>query len=173
LGLLPQFIKGLAHHEPQEAAALEDRLDRIKWRLWHGDGREALIRLDTLAEDVDALECDYPNLNRFARITAEFATYIRNNIGSIPNYGERWRNGEVISTSFVESTVNVLISRRFCKKQQMQWQGAHLLVQTRAQTLDGTLRGRFEKWYPGLAANDPEISSTTTTTTTTTTAAAA
>jgi hypothetical protein len=41
--------------------------------------------------------------------------------------------------------------------------GAHLLVQTRAQTLDGTLRGKFENWYPGLAGNDPEISSTTTT----------
>src|SRR5208282_3986858 len=47
-----------------------------------------------------------------------------------------------------------------------QWmpQGAHLREQTRAQTLDGTLRGRFENRYPGLAANDPEISSTTTAT---------
>ena len=101
-----------------------------------------------------------------SKATAEFVTYIRNNIGSIPNYGECWRNGEVISTSFVESTVNVLISKRLCKKQQMQWmpQGAHLRVQTRAQTLDGTLRGRFENRYPGLAANDPEISSTTTAT---------
>jgi hypothetical protein len=47
----------------------------------------------------------------------------------------------------------------------MQWtpEGAHLLVQTRAQTLNGTLRGRFERWYPGPAANDHEISSTTST----------
>src|ERR1019366_2230085 len=87
--------------EPQEAATLEDRLDRIKWRLWHGDGREALIRLDTLAEDIDVLKSDYPNLERFAKTAAEFATYIRNNVGLIPNYGERWRNGELISTSFV------------------------------------------------------------------------
>jgi hypothetical protein len=160
--VLGQFIKGLAHHEPQEAAALEERLARIKWRLWHGDGREALIRLDTLAEDVDALETGYPNRERFAKTAAEFATYIRNNVGSIPNYGERWRNGELISTSFVESTVNVLISKRFCKKQQMQWtpEGAHLLLQTRAQTLDGALRGTFEKWYSGLAANDSSIPAT-------------
>ena len=56
--------------------------------------------------------------------------------------------GELISTSFVASTVNLLISKRFCKKQQMQWtpEGAHLLLQTRAQTLDGALRGTFEKW---------------------------
>jgi hypothetical protein len=77
--VLGQFVKGLAHHEPEEAAALEDRLDRIKWRLWHGDGRESLIRLDTLAEDIDVLKSDYPNLERFAKIAAEFATYIRNN----------------------------------------------------------------------------------------------
>jgi hypothetical protein len=160
--VLGQFVKGLAHHEPREAAALEDRLDRIKWRLWHGDGREALIRLDALAEDIDVLKSDYPNLERFAKTAAECATYIRNNVGLIPNYGERWRNGELISTSFVESTVNVLISKRFCKKQQMQWtpEGAHLLLQTRAQTLDGALRGIFEKWYPGLAANDAGIPTT-------------
>jgi hypothetical protein len=158
--VLGQFVKGLAHHEPQEAAGLENRLDRIKWRLWHGDGREALIRLDTLAEEIGFLESDYPNLLRFAKTAAEFATYIRNNVGSIPNYGERWRNGELISTSFVESTVNVVISKRFCKKQQMQWtpHGAHLLLQTRAQTLDGALRSIFEKWYPGLAANDFSVS---------------
>jgi hypothetical protein len=64
--VLGQFVKGLAHHEPQEAAALENRLDRIKWRLWRGDGGEALIRLDTLAEEIGFLESDYPNLVRFA-----------------------------------------------------------------------------------------------------------
>jgi hypothetical protein len=38
-----------------------------------------------------------------------------------------------VSTGFVESTVNQVISRRFCKQQQMQWtkRGAHLLLQTR------------------------------------------
>jgi len=33
----------------------------------------------------------------------------------IPNYGERYRYGERISTGFVESTVNLVISKRFCK----------------------------------------------------------
>jgi hypothetical protein len=36
----------------------------------------------------------------------------------IPNYGERYRNGEPIATGFVESTVNEVVSKRFCKKQQ-------------------------------------------------------
>jgi hypothetical protein len=35
----------------------------------------------------------------------------------------------------------------------MQWtpRRAHLLLQTRTRTLDGTLRSMFERWYPGLA----------------------
>jgi hypothetical protein len=49
--------------------------------------------------------------------------------------------------------VNAVISKRFAKRQQMQWtkRGAHLLLQTRTRTLDGTLRSLFEEWYPGLA----------------------
>jgi hypothetical protein len=47
--------------------------------------------------------------------------YIERNGGNVPNYGERRRYGEVISTSFAESTVNAVVSKRFCKKQQMQW----------------------------------------------------
>jgi hypothetical protein len=31
---LGQYAKGLAHHNPIEAAALQDRLERIQWRLW-------------------------------------------------------------------------------------------------------------------------------------------
>jgi hypothetical protein len=55
----------------------------------------------------------------------------------IPNYGERYRNGPAIATGVVESTVNQVISQRFCKKQQMQWskRGAHVLLQLRIKTL--------------------------------------
>jgi hypothetical protein len=39
----------------------------------------------------------------------------------IPNYSDRYRHGETISTAFVESTVNYVVSKRFVKKQQMRW----------------------------------------------------
>ena len=98
----------------------------------------------------------YDGLKKFARLTAEFATYIANNIGAIPNYGERWRHGERISTDFAKSAVNVVIDKRMSKRQQMQWtrRGAHHLLQVRTRTLDSTLRPTFETWFPGLAAND-------------------
>jgi len=83
----------------------------------------------------------------------EFAVYIKSNTSSLINYGERFRAGERISSCLAESTVNAVISKRFAKRQQMQWtkRGAHLLLQIRTRVLDGTLRPLFEQWYPGLA----------------------
>jgi hypothetical protein len=153
---LRQYAKSLTHYNPLEATALQDRLERIKWRLWHGDADEALSRVRALAEDVAALVSPYPGLTRLVKATAGLATYIENNAGAIPNYAARWDIGEIISTAFAESTVDLVISRRFAKKQQMQWskKGAHLLLQTRSRTLDGTLRDLFTTWYPAMPAND-------------------
>ncbi len=71
---------------------------------------------------------------------------------SSPYYSERYRNGEPIATGFAESSVNEVVSKRFCKKQQMAWskEGAHLLLQTRVRTLNGELAGIFKRWYPDL-----------------------
>lgn len=67
------------------------------------------------------------------RSVNEFDTYIHNNRAFIPNFGERDRQGDTITPAFVESTINQVVSKRFVKKQQMQWtpQRAHLLLQTR------------------------------------------
>ena len=84
---------------------------------------------------------------------------IRNNAGMIPNYAERRRYGERVSTGFVESAINTVVGKRFGKRQQMRWSkgGAHLMLQARTRTLDGTLRGKFEQWYPGLKAGDRSV----------------
>ena len=154
---LGNYTKGLAHHNPLEATALESRLERIKWRLWHGDAGEALTRAEQLVADVAALDSGYPKLKRLVKATADLATYIANNTVALPDYSERWFKGERIS--FVESTVNRVVSQRCAKKQQMQWskQGAHLLLQTRTKTLDGTLRDLFTRWYPAMAVNDNQV----------------
>ena len=156
LTVLGQYAKGLAHHDRMEAEEAETQLEKIKWHLWHGNVREGLLRARWLADDLDALESVYPSIKRFARTAEEFHVYVKNNAHAIPNYGERWRHGERVATSFVESTVNVVVGKRFTKRQQMQWSknGAHLLLQTRTRTLDGTLRGMFERWFPALANDD-------------------
>lgn len=80
----------------------------------------------------------------------EFHIYIERNQTMIPNYGERWRYGETISTAFVESSVNAVINKRFCKKQQMQWskKGAHLLLQMRTRVLNGELEQNSSNGIP-------------------------
>ena len=48
-----------------------------------------------------------------------------------------------------ESMVNQVISKRFCKKQQMAWtpRGAHLLLQIRTRVLNGDCEATFREWY--------------------------
>ena len=99
----------------------------------------------------------YARFPQLVKALSELRTYIVNNRHVIPNYGERYRNGEPIATGFVESTVNEVVSKRFCKKQQMQWskEGAHLLLQTRVRTLNGELSAIFKRWYPSNSRLEP------------------
>jgi len=93
-----------------------------------------------------------------ARTLHEFEHYIHTNQSSIPNYGDRYRNGEAISSAVAESTVNQIVSKRFVKKQQMRWtrRGAHLLLQVRTRVLDDTLTATFQRWYPGMESRKPQ-----------------
>ena len=90
----------------------------------------------------------YPKFKQLRKAVEEFRTYIGNNRHLIPNYGERYRNGEAIATGFVESTVNQVVSRRMVKKQQMRWsqRGAHLLLQIRTHVLHGDWEDTFRRW---------------------------
>ena len=45
-----------------------------------------------------------------------FAGYLRANAASIPNYGERYRAGEVISSSLAESTIKRVVSKWMVKQ---------------------------------------------------------
>src|SRR5664280_89472 len=81
-----------------------------------------------------------------------FAGYLRANAASIPNYGERYRAGEVISSSLAESTIKQVVSKWMVKKQQMRWtpRGAHLLLQVRTRVLNDDLADQFRRWHPGF-----------------------
>ncbi|MDD2862606.1 MAG: ISKra4 family transposase [Acidiphilium sp.] len=151
--VLGQFAKGVGQRNEAIGARLASELDRIKWKLWHGNGHGARELINDFETDLADLDVDYPNLRKFITLAREFGVYITSNLASLINYGERYRSGERISSAFVEATVNAVVSKRFAKKQQMQWTrgGAHLLLQTRTRTLDGTLRSTFERWHPGMA----------------------
>jgi hypothetical protein len=60
---------------------------------------------------------------KLLRAVEEFHTYIKRNHAFIPNYGERYQYGERISTGFVESTANQVISKRSARSNR--WPGPH------------------------------------------------
>jgi hypothetical protein len=159
LTVLEQYSKGLVQCEAALGEEIREKIARLKWSLWHGQVDKALGKIDDLETSIESFNKTYARFPRVVKALAELRTYIVNNRHFIPNYGERYHNGEAIATGFVESTVNEVISKRFCKKQQMQWskEGAHLLLQTRVRTLNGELGAIFKRWYPDMDLEVEEI----------------
>jgi hypothetical protein len=154
--VMTQMAKGLL--SPGETAGqidIQDQLDRLKWSLWHGNVYKALRKIEYLEMDLEAME-ESPEQRKLYKAVREFGGYIAANKPYIPNYGDRYRNGEPISTAMAESAVNQVISKRFVKKQQMKWtkRGAHLLLQVRTHVLNDELRDLFCQWYPGMQTRE-------------------
>jgi hypothetical protein len=159
LTVMNQVAKGLTKRDAQMKKTILKDLTSIKWYLWHGNVFKALQLIEDLLDDIfilaDHEKKPCPEAKKLYKMMDEFHTYISNNGAMIPNYGDRWHSGEAISSSFVESTVNQVISKRFVKKQQMRWtpKGAHLLLQVRTRVLNGELNQKFQQWYSGLTLN--------------------
>ncbi|MGI8586269.1 MAG: ISKra4 family transposase, partial [Chloroflexia bacterium] len=153
-------VRDAGDEERADEESLARQLESVKHYLWHGNTGKALERLGWLADDLASWDYDADGeykpqtgsegAARMLKYVRELETYIGNNAGSIVNYGERYRNGERISTGFVESTINQVISKRMVKKQQMQWtpEGAHLLLQVRTAVLNEDWEDTFRTWYP-------------------------
>jgi hypothetical protein len=130
-------------------------IERVKWRLWHGQVDAACQRLRLLATWIGS----QANTKLKAKLTNrlfELLHYAEENVDYLVNYARRHRDKLPISSAMAESVVNQVISRRFVKKQQMRWspQGAHHLVQVRTAVLNDELAEHFKRWHPGFATND-------------------
>jgi len=158
LTVMSQMRKAMVGTEPVAwLGAVEQDLESVKWHLWNGNVDPALRLVDGLKTMLgsDGISSERQKL---LRTICEFGNYIAANQAFIPDYGDRHRNGERISTAFAESAVNQLVSRRMVKQQQMHWteRGAHLLLQVRAQVMNGDLRSTFRRWYPGMKAGSED-----------------
>ena len=73
------------------------------------------------------------------------------------HYAARRRNGEPISTAFVESSVNEIIAKRMNKKQQMRWNRATVqpFLDVRAAVLNDTLEDTFRHHYSATRCGFP------------------
>ena len=152
-----QMAKGLPDGHDVSPTSTAKILERIKWKIWHGNVSDAIERAEWLQDDLESYADDNPApvpdpVRKLLKAVHEFVTYITLNRQSIPNYGDRYRNAQPISSAIAESTVNQVISKRMCKKQQMRWTpaGAHRLLQIRVRVLDGELHNTFKAWYPAM-----------------------
>ena len=164
LRVMGQMAKGLVNEQNMTSAHTEDaaeefdtvdvgkELERVKWFLWHGNVVRALDTIEDIEGELDFLPHDGESRRKLLKAVREFRGYIEANQNFIPNYGDRYRHGEKISTAFAESAVNQVVSKRMVKKQQMRWSeaGAHNLLQVRTKVLNDQLRETFVRWYPGM-----------------------
>ena len=135
-------------------------LESVKWYLWHGNAFQALQKLEYLEMDLEGASYSSKNENirKLLKGVEELHTYVERNQNFLPNYGERYRNGERIASGFVESAVNQVVSKRMIKHQQMQWthRGAHLLLQIRTRVLNEEWEDTFRRWYPDFRPHAEE-----------------
>ena len=122
--------------EPEERIAVETEIDHAKWLVRHGKGRQSVSRIKALDETLLEKE-GYEHSTLFWNLRRLYF-YIKNNAGTLVNYGMRYRKGLPISSSIAESAVNLVVSHRMAKKQQMRWtdEGAHCLAQVSVAVLN-------------------------------------
>jgi hypothetical protein len=141
--------------ERQAGAALADAIERIRWRLWHGQTKRALdligqtlVMLEAKAEAASPVAA---TVRKVARVLRELETYVSGQSELIIDYATARRCDEPISTSVTESTVQWLLHRRMNAQQQMRWspRGAHLMLKVRTAVMNRTLEhdhAAAERW---------------------------
>jgi len=129
-------VLGSQTMEPHERIAVETEIDHAKWLVWHGKGRQSVSRIKALDATLLAKE-GYEHSTLYWNLRRLYF-YIENNAGTLVNYGMRYHKGLPISSSIAESAVNLVVSHRMAKKQQMRWtdEGAHCLAQVRVAVLN-------------------------------------
>ena len=126
-------------------------VEHAKWRLWHGRWRGCLIKLVGVCRWTRAKStANVKGVQTLRRHLRDLIAYLEANRSGLVNYGARYRRRELISTGFVESSINEIIARRMTKKQQMRWNRwtVQPFLDVRVAVLDGTLEGSFRKMYP-------------------------
>jgi hypothetical protein len=145
-----QPLAQLAATVPKHISNFENRVEKIRWRLWNGQAGRALALIARVRRDVSKDTVPSIWAHRADNLLETLQIYIRRNKGSVVNYAERYRDGKRVSTAPAEASVNRLVAKRFVKKQQMRWSrtGAHYLLKVRASVLNGDLSDRTKYEVP-------------------------
>jgi hypothetical protein len=148
-----QTARGLGPADAKLASEAVRGLGRAKWRLWHGRWPGCRRKLAALCRWARRTSTrGMAGIGRLEHHVGELLAYLERNQGALVHYAARRRNGEPISTAFVESSVNEIIAKRMNKKQQMRWNRATVqpFLGVRTAVLNDTLEDAFRRRYPGF-----------------------
>src|SRR3954469_22635009 len=161
---LPRIAGSLPSDDPERAAAkavIVGEVERLRWRLWNGEARDAGISLDRVRAvthhfrgEPDSRRSVAPSRKLWTALRA-LNDYLAGQSDRLVNYAERHRAGQRVGTALTEGTANFLVNRRMDKAQQMRWtrRGADRLLQVRCAVYNGTLGIGFGQKF--LPTNDP------------------
>jgi len=117
----------------------KEKLEKVKWFLWHGNVENALERLAKLRSGVedDKLLSDLQDLDE----------YIDRNQKYITNYQKRQAANLPFTSTLAESSVNAIINVRQKDNKKMQWsrEGAHNILQIRTSRFSKTWEQDWQK----------------------------
>ena len=106
----------------EDGARLADAVERIRWRLWHGQVQRALDLIKgTLAWLEGMAGAAATAAAKAAALLRGLETYVSGQAELIIDYAKARCSGEPISTATTESTVQWLLHRRMGANQQMRW----------------------------------------------------
>jgi hypothetical protein len=141
--------RGTAHAHLGELT--RHHIERAKWCLRYGRWKRCLVKLAVIWRWSEAKSIgDAAGIETLRRHLRGLTDYLEANQAMLVNYNARRRRSEPISTAFVESAVNEIVSRRMIKKQQMRWNRwtVQPFLDVRTAVLNGTLEGEFCRRYP-------------------------
>jgi hypothetical protein len=141
--------------DPHAFDSLQRRVSRLRNALWRGRSWLARLQFAWLRGDIGRWAAEHSgdcaqSVRRAKQVIKEFKYYVCGNRRSLPNFAKQRAAGHRISTAHVESVMNHLVNHRLSKKQQMRWspEGAHYLLQVRAELLNGTLTDAYRVANP-------------------------
>ena len=142
-GLMDGAIRGhaLAELRESEMAVLD------------GYTKKEIIGLAHLGQWARARSFDrIPSMKKLSHALLDVIRYLELSADSMPDYGDRYRDGCRISTGFAESAVNEIIAKRMAKSQQMRWNRytVHRFLDVRIHVLNETLEDAFRYWHRGF-----------------------
>jgi hypothetical protein len=135
-------------------------LESSRWKLWHGCSSACLGRLARLSHWFDAAHVRaVGGAAAVRRHINDLIEYLCANRLALVNYGRRHHDQLPISTAFVESAVNKILSKRMIKKQQMRWNRwtVQPFLDVRVAVLNKTLVGSFRRLYPDFRSDNEDF----------------